>query len=62
MMEKKGESEIIIFAKMIKKMLDVYEKECEKLGIDRAYYPIRITVWATDDNFKPIMKIIEVSR
>lgn len=61
-MEKKGESEIIIFAKIIKKMIDVCEKECEKLGIDRAYYPIRITVWTTDEDFKPIRKLIEVSR
>lgn len=65
MMEKKGEyeeSELIVFAKIVKKMLDVYEKECEKLHIERAYYPIRITVWTTDENFKPIRKLIEVNR
>ena len=37
-----------------------FEEVMKKHGHDLAYYPLRITVWETDENFKPFKKINEI--
>jgi hypothetical protein len=55
-----NEKEIVVFGKIVQKMIDVYEKECERMQIESAYYPVRVTIWAVDTvTLKPIRKIIE---
>jgi hypothetical protein len=54
------ESEFVTIARVIDKVKEVYDLELEKLGVDGAYYPVRITVWLTDENFKPLKKLVEI--
>ena len=55
------ESEFVTFAKVVDKTKKYYSNLVDKLGLDGAYYPVRITVWEVDSTtFKPLKKLIEM--
>lgn len=54
------ESEFVMFAKILDKVKKKYHSELEKRNIDAAYYPIVVTIWLADENFKPFKKVIEI--
>lgn len=56
----KEKSEFVIMAEIIDKLKDKYYEKLEKKGYDGAYFPIRITIWETDMEFKPLRKLIEI--
>lgn len=58
-MKTEEESDFVTFAKIVDKVYNYYSKLVEEEDLDEAYFPIRITVWSTTDNFEPLHVLSE---
>jgi hypothetical protein len=60
-MEDENKKDFVEISKIIYELKEEFSKRLEKeLGNDPSYYPIRITVWVTNENFVPVKKLVEI--